>query len=131
MTRTEPLPPGSAPPAVARPGASLNGDPLTPEFSASRLTESGDPYRLLFESNPNPMWVYDVETLEFLAVNEAAVDSYGYDPDEFLGMTIRDIRPPEDVSALTEHLEGNDRDAPSLWRHCTKDGSLIDVEIRS
>src|SRR5687768_10108255 len=107
MSRTEPLPSGSAPPAVAlEPATSLNGDSMTmDEHSGPGLTESGDPYRLLFESNPNPMWVYDRETLEFLAVNEAAIDSYGYDRNEFLGMTIRDIRPPEDVPALTEHLE--------------------------
>src|SRR5260370_2375161 len=57
-------------------------------------------YRLLFDRNPQPMWVYDVQTLRFLAVNEAAIDHYGYSRDEFLGLTIRDIRPPQDASHL-------------------------------
>ena len=57
-------------------------------------------YRELFEANPHPMWVYDTETLRFLAVNDAAVQRYGYARDEFLAMTVTDIRPPEDVPAL-------------------------------
>ncbi len=61
-------------------------------------------YRILFDHNPNPMWVYDLETLRFLAVNDAAVYHYGYSRDEFFGMTIRDIRPPEDLARLDENL---------------------------
>jgi PAS domain-containing protein len=60
--------------------------------------------RLLFDSNPQPMWVYDMESLAFLAVNQAAVRQYGYTAEEFLGMTLRDIRPPEDVPALLEEV---------------------------
>ena len=59
--------------------------------------ESEARYRKLFESNPHPMWVYDLETLRFLAVNEAAVKHYGFSLDEFLTMTIEDIRPSEDA----------------------------------
>jgi len=62
-------------------------------------------YRLLFEANPQPMWVYDVQTHEFLAVNDAAVNHYGYSRSEFLGMTIRDIRASEDVSELLSVVE--------------------------
>ena len=59
---------------------------------------------MLFEASPLPMWVYDSETLGFLAVNDAAVRHYGYTRQEFLGMTIKDIRPPEDVEGvLAEH----------------------------
>ena len=61
-------------------------------------------YRHLFMNNPHPMWVYDLETLNFLAVNDAAIEHYGYSHDEFLSMTIIDIRPPEDVPALIENL---------------------------
>lgn len=61
-------------------------------------------YRRLFDRNPQPMWLYDVETLAFVAVNEAAVQQYGYSADEFLAMTIKDIRPPEDVPALMEDI---------------------------
>lgn len=90
-------------------------------------------YRLLFENNPHPMWVYDLETLEFLTVNEAAIHRYGYSRNEFLGMTIKDIRPPEDIPALLENVskvtEGLDN--AGIWRHKKKDGIIIFVEIVS
>ncbi len=59
------------------------------------LRKSEEQYRYLFENNPHPMWAYDVETLAFLAVNDAAVDKYGYAREEFLEMTIEDIRPTD------------------------------------
>lgn len=97
------------------------------------LRESEKRYRELFESSPQIMWVYDVETLAFLDVNGAAVRHYGYGRDEFLSMTITDIRPPEDVPALLDNVarltEGMDE--AGIWRHVLKDGTLIDVEIRS
>jgi len=97
------------------------------------LGESEERYRLLFESNPQPMWVYDLETLDFLAVNKSAVTHYGYSEDEFLSMTIKDIRPPEDVLALYGVLDAtrDGADKAGAWRHIRKDGSLIDVEITS
>jgi len=88
-------------------------------------------FRLLFRANPQPMWVYDVATLRFLEVNDAAVDHYGYTRDAFLDMRISDIRPPEDVTALEETVgrcPGTLRDA-GVWRHHTKDGRIIDVAI--
>ena len=90
-------------------------------------------YRRLFEVNPHPMWVYDLETLGFLVVNDAAVRRYGYSHEEFLALTIRDIRPPEDVPALLRNVAGVGQglDQAGLWRHRLKDGSLIDVEITS
>jgi PAS domain S-box-containing protein len=90
-------------------------------------------YRMLFESNPRAMWVYDLETLRFLAVNGAAVEHYGYSRDEFLSMTIKEIRPAEDVSTLMANLMGSQQDlhTPTVWRHYKKDGTLIDVEITS
>lgn len=95
------------------------------------LRQSEKQYRVLFEDNPHPMWVYDLNTLAFLAVNDAALRHYGYSRDEFLGMTIKDIRPPEDVPALLEDVQdarlGQSR--RGIWRHCKKDGTLIDVEI--
>jgi two-component system cell cycle sensor histidine kinase/response regulator CckA len=96
------------------------------------LANSEERYRLLFERNPLPMWVYDAKTLRFLAVNEAAVRHYGYTRQEFLAMTISDIRPPEDVEALLSDLQsrgGPGSPLPGTWRHRTKDGTLIDVEI--
>ncbi len=68
------------------------------------LRKSEAQYRLLFESNPQPMWVYDLTTFRFLAVNDAAVRHYGYSRAEFLDMTIKDIRPPEDVKLLENYL---------------------------
>jgi PAS domain S-box-containing protein len=90
-------------------------------------------FQLLFEHNPQPMWVYDAASLRFLAVNHAAVATYGYSHDEFLHMTIADIRPPEDVPALLANLS---EPRPALqhsgeWRHRCKDGRLIDVEVTS
>jgi PAS domain S-box-containing protein len=95
------------------------------------LRESG--YRRLFEANPHPMWVYDRDTLGFLAVNEAAVRKYGYTRQEFLDMTIADIRPPEDVDRLRANVARvrSGLDEAGLWRHRTKDGAVLDVEIVS
>src|ERR1700676_1878537 len=84
-------------------------------------------YRLLFEKNPQPMWVYGVDSLAFLAVNEAAVEHYGYSSSEFLRMTIRDIRPAQDIPALLESV--SQEVARVERRHRRKDGSLIDLEV--
>ena len=96
-----------------------------------QLEESESRYRLLFESNPQPMWVFDRASLAFLAVNHAAIARYGYTREEFLGMTLRDIRPPEDVPAFLEHARASTptphTDGP--WRHRKKDGALLVVEI--
>jgi two-component system cell cycle sensor histidine kinase/response regulator CckA len=89
-------------------------------------------YQMLFESSPLPMWVYDAETLQFLDVNDAAIRHYGYTREEFLAMTLREIRPPEDVPAMLVDVaaRGGPGDPnPRVWRHRRKDGSLIDVEI--
>jgi PAS domain S-box-containing protein len=103
------------------------------KYTEAALRSSEERYRLLFESNPHPMWVYDLETLAFLAVNQAAIDHYGYSQDEFLSMTIRDIRPPEDVPALEQKVlqAPTGIDHAGIWRHCKKDGTLIEVEITS
>jgi PAS domain S-box-containing protein len=95
--------------------------------------ESEERYRLLFESNPQPMWVYDLETLAFLAVNESAVNHYGYSREDFLAMTIRDIRPAEDIPVLCESLARGSQTvgAASIWKHLKKDGAIIEVEITS
>jgi len=74
-------------------------------------------YRLLFESNPIPMWVFHRETLRFLAVNHAAMRQYGYSEREFLGMTIVDIRPAETVADLMQNIAQPHRglQLPALW----------------
>lgn len=97
------------------------------------LSKSEQKYRHLFENNPMPMWIIDIETFRFLAVNEAAVAHYGFSQKEFLSMTAFDIRPPEEVSRFK-----NAHHPPSvspgqynrgLWRHRKKDGTDIQVEI--
>jgi two-component system, cell cycle sensor histidine kinase and response regulator CckA len=94
-------------------------------------------YRLLFENNPNPMWVFDAETLRFRAVNEQAVQSYGYSREEFLGMTIEDIREPgelDQLHATLRHLEPQVErgfNQAGIWKHRRKDGSILDVEVSS
>lgn len=95
------------------------------------LRESEEKYRLLFENNPEPMWVFDLQTLAFLTVNEAAVRSYGYSREAFLSMTIKDIRPPEDIPRLMEDVRKMSPGVTGagLWRHRKKDGTIIDVEI--
>ncbi|HYV65245.1 MAG TPA: EAL domain-containing protein [Myxococcales bacterium] len=98
------------------------------------LRTSEERYRLLFDASPQAMWVFDAETLRFLAVNDAAVKRYGYSRDEFLRMTILDIRPADDVPALHERLERlGDGGAASanIWRHRKANGELMDVEITS
>jgi len=90
-------------------------------------------YRLLFARNPQPMWVYDLETFAFLEVNEAALRHYGYSREEFLSMTLFDIRPEEDAAALREAI-GRIEDGISfggVWRHRLKDGRLANMEISS
>jgi len=96
------------------------------------LRESEERHRLLFERNPLPAWVFDLETLKFLAVNDAAVSSYGYSGEEFLTMTIDDIRPPEDVAALRAAVArtvAGGGAAGGTWRHRKKDGTVIEVDI--
>jgi PAS domain S-box-containing protein len=87
--------------------------------------------RYLFENNPHPMWIYDLETLRFLAVNQAAINHYGYSEDEFLSMTLTDIRPPEDIPKLLEAISkiSTGFTVPEVWRHCKKDGTHILVDV--
>ena len=96
------------------------------------LRESEHRYRTLFDGNPLPMWVYDFETLHFVAVNDAAIRHYGYSRDAFLRMRITDIRPPEDVPLMQAALgELRERTMPRLFRHKKKDGTIFYVEITS
>lgn len=97
------------------------------------LRDSEERYRLLFESTPQPIWVYNEETLGFLAVNEAATRTYGYSRDEFLAMTIDDLRPQEDIPTLMiKNAEDPDELViSSPWRHQTREKKTIYVEMTS
>ena len=97
-----------------------------------QLRASEAQFRLLFEANPNPMWVFDEETFHFLAVNDAALRHYGYTRAEFLALTVADIRPPEDraqVPAMIAGQRGLVDARIGEFRHQKKDGTPIDVEI--
>ena len=94
------------------------------------LHQSEDSYRALFERHPSPMWLNDLETLRFLTVNEAAIASYGYSREEFLSMTIDEIRVPE-AAEDSRRNSANDPDAPSGSRHRRKDGTFIEVLVSS
>ena len=88
-------------------------------------------YRQLFELNPTPMWVFDSETMRFLDINPAAIAHYGFSRQEFLAMTVNDIRPPEEMARLKSMVELKTAEFSDsgIWRHRKKDGTLIEVEI--
>ena len=105
---------------------------ISSEPDSGADTDIAPAYRLLFDANPAPMWVYDSDTLRFLAVNDAAVEHYGYSRDEFLEMTIADIRPEQDVPRLlaaAQQARATGRSRQGSWVHRKKDGSQIHVEI--
>lgn len=111
------------------------------DISSRKLAEqalhlSESKYRFLFHNNPQPMWIYDLDTLHFLEVNDSAIEHYGYTMEEFFSMSIRDIRPVEDLDAMKQQVEkaksssgiiNNER----IWRHITKNGNIIYVELKS
>jgi PAS domain S-box-containing protein len=116
----------------------INSRDITDRKQAEEdIRENEKQYRLIFDGNPIPMWVFDHETLAFLEVNDAACQHYGFSRQEFLGMTIEQIRTEQEIPALIEYLhrlmEPGNLARPSLtgvWQHRKKDGSLIDVEVK-
>ncbi len=107
-------------------------DIVDAKASEEALKASEEQYRLLFETNPMPMWAFDVETSRFLAVNNAAVEHYGYSRDEFLQMTIFDVRSQEyahEVLSVDERLQRGSVDLPGR-HHRKKDGTAIDVDLK-
>ena len=115
--------------------ASRRNDRLDEKLRSSELQ-----YRLLFDRNPQPMLVYECETLRIVAVNEALVGQYGYSHDELTAMTVKDVVPAGDVDLLIAFLAANPGGVqPQLsggfagrtWRHRYRDGTIIDVEVTS
>lgn len=115
----------------SREGLSVYFKDVTDEKNKQDLLgQAKEKYERLFNTSPIPTWVYDKNTLKFLDVNKAAIQSYGYSCDEFLGMTIKDIRPAEDVGALMdimEHVVRSDQLNKSFVRHLKKSGEVIFV----
>jgi two-component system cell cycle sensor histidine kinase/response regulator CckA len=99
--------------------------------AAEALRESEERYQLLFRGNPLPMWVVDANSLAILAVNETAVRDYGYSGEEFLTLTLKDLRTPEEIPALARHLQDSRNPTANQFntRHRKKDGTVIDVEV--
>lgn len=104
-------------------------------LSAVKRDEPDDKYRNLFNYSPIPMWIYNRQTLQFMDVNQAAIRNYKYTRDEFLGMTIKEIRPIEDLPKLelllTQIRESPHQNFKKIFRHTKKDGTIIQVNIQS
>src|ERR1044072_2419332 len=99
-----------------------------------KLNVSEKAYIRMFRENPQPMWIYSKEDFRFLEVNDAAVGLYGYTREEFLQMTILDIRPKEDITRVRENRERlalTGYSPSGIWRHCKKDGSLMYIKVES
>ncbi|MBV8835647.1 MAG: PAS domain S-box protein, partial [Alphaproteobacteria bacterium] len=99
------------------------------DITAERQRETS--FRFLFEDNPLPMWVWDHASLRFLAVNKAALDKYGYSREQFLNLTLRDIKRTDDWTTINQAIEGDESRMRigAISRHARADGGLIDVEI--
>jgi len=100
------------------------------EANRAEFQATASRYRLLFRVHPEPMWVFNVETLRFLEVNDAAVKRYGYSRDEFLAMTVEKIYPPAELPKFLETLAGPaDLEQSTAGLHLLKDGSVIEVQL--
>ena len=97
----------------------------------SRIQESHEHYQAIFEAGPFPKVLYDLATFAILAVNDTAVELYGYRRDEFLAITLKDLHPPEEVSKLVAAFAQPlpDRYHAGVWIHRKKDGALIEVDV--
>ncbi len=107
---------------------------LITRYYYSQVQKNERDFKRLFEDNPHPMWVYDIETLRFLVVNDAAVEKYGYSKQEFRNMTIADIRPEEDKLALAMFVKSIQNKIyldSGIWRHKDKNGRSFFVKIAS
>ncbi len=102
-------------------------------FAEEALRDSEKKYKYLFASNPVPMWIYDIETLKFIEVNRSAINHYGYSRKKFLSMTIKDIRPHEDLERFLEDISAisNNTNSQGVRRHIKKSGEIIYADITS
>ncbi len=97
------------------------------------LRETAEHYRLLFETSPHPMMIYDIETLKFLAVNDSAVSKYGYNHEEFLKLTIKDIISEDEADRITDKNshESSGLDDTGIWKHKSKNGEILIMDVKS
>jgi two-component system cell cycle sensor histidine kinase/response regulator CckA len=104
------------------------------KIAEQALLQNEEQYRVLFEGNPNPMWVFDSDTLAILAINEASVLQYGYSAAEFLKMNMYDVRPPDEVAAFRTSLAAissrtTGMGSAGVFKHRKKSGQVIEVEV--
>jgi PAS domain S-box-containing protein len=101
-------------------------------FSESVVTEVKNNADAFFNKHPNPMWIYDPESLNILAVNEAACELYNYTQEQMTSLTLRELRPPEEVSRLEAYLEQKSNHEffnAGVWRHQTRTGKPLSVHL--
>ncbi len=98
------------------------------------ISKNESEYRKLFKDNPHPMWVYDIDTLKFLTVNDAAISKYQYSSQEFLEMNITEIRPAEDQDSIlmfVKRIEEKRYHDAGIWRHKDKMGRVFFARVTS
>jgi len=110
-----------------------NGGGVATHEDVTEARQREESFRLLFENNPAPMWVLDRESLRFLAVNAAAVAHYGYTREQFMTMTVPDLRPADDRERFRGFLHSlaHDQFNENIGKHITADGSEIDIAVYS
>ena len=109
-----------------------DGGSIGIRIDITELKKREESFRLLFDDNPVPMWVIDLETLKFLAVNDAAVAHYGYTRDEFLNMAALDLRLPEDRVQFNQFVRsGQISQGGTVWRHRKSDGTICFASVYS
>ena len=106
---------------------------LTRDQREKDLTASEQQFRVAFQENPQPMWIFDLRSLRFLAVNDAALRQYGFTSSELANRTARDFHAPEDIPAFLQDCAKpcSAPVLPRLWRHCRKNGVRLHVEVRT
>lgn len=97
------------------------------------LHDSAQQYYLLFTNNPQPMWMFDLRSLQILAMNNAARAQYGFNADEFAGKTARELVPAHEMETFLKDVAqpAHDGQSRGVWRQCRKDGSIFEAEIRA
>ncbi len=112
---------------------SISNDITEKKQAEDSLKISQEKFSLIFYKAPMPMWMFDLDDMKFLDVNDAAIEKYGYYKEEFLVMTIKDIRPAEDLDQLQQAVDeiNSTLKHHNIWRHRKKDGTIFPVEIIS
>jgi PAS domain S-box-containing protein len=115
-------------PGVSDAVSAVNAMAAALEERARERDAAEDRSAQLFNASPHPMWLLD-ETFRFLAVNQAAIDKYGYTRDEFLKLRLHDLHGPEDAAAIDARVSATEECYDGVWRHYTKDGRILDVAV--